>query len=202
MNNPDFEIANTGSHSDKTKLNPLNEDIYTDRLRLKPIGADSAEDLWRLFQDDDIAKWYGGKWTMEKAEVEAAKMGEAWNKPGGVHKWIAYDKSTNEIIGRGGLSIVHMEGKDEVEIGWAVRQKFQGQGYASEIGRAGLDLAFSELDTDHVIAFTEPHNERSRDVMERLDFTYVKEMDHEGERFVLYRLTKENYGKITSNSQN
>jgi putative restriction endonuclease len=43
-----------------------------------------------------------------------------------------------------------------------------GRGYATEIGRFGLDHAFSVLGVEEVVSFTEVHNLRSRAVMERL----------------------------------
>lgn len=183
-------------------MNSLAKFRYTDRLQLEPIDEHSTEDLWQLFQDEDVAKWYGGKWTKETAHREASKIGDAWAKPNGVHKWIAYDRSTNELIGRGGLSRVNIEGNDEIEIGWAVKGQFQGKGYAREIGRAGLDLAFDELSADHVIAFTEPHNLRSRAVMERLGFEYIKDFDKDGEHFVLYKLTRSEYKKRLKKASN
>lgn len=42
------------------------------------------------------------------------------------------------------------------------------EAYATEIGRAGLALAFDELGADEVVAFTEVHNRASRAVMVRL----------------------------------
>lgn len=166
---------------------------YTDRLELKPINEDLADGLWELFQDEGVAYWYGGKWSKKKAQIEATKMGDVWGKPNGVHKWLAFDKTSHELIGRGGLSVVDFEGNKEVEIGWAIRQKYWGKGYATEIGKAGLDLAFNELGVDHVIAYTEPHNTNSQAVMERLGFHYVKKAIYNDELFVLYILTKDEY---------
>jgi hypothetical protein len=40
---------------------------FTARLRLEPIGAGHAEDLYRLFQDPAVAEWYG-VWTREMAQ--------------------------------------------------------------------------------------------------------------------------------------
>ncbi len=73
-------------------------------------------------------------------------------------------------------------------MGWVLHRRFWGQGYATEIGRAGLDLAFGELGAREVVAFTEPHNHRSRAVMERLGFRLRGDIVLDGERFVLYAL--------------
>ena len=66
--------------------------------------------------------------------------------------------------------------RDRLELGWTVRSERWGQGYATEIGRAGLDYAFGELGAEAVVAFTERHNRRSRAVMERLGMRLVGQL--------------------------
>ncbi|MGH2818882.1 MAG: GNAT family N-acetyltransferase, partial [Actinomycetota bacterium] len=136
----------------------------TDRLRLEPIGPRHARDLWRLHQDDAVAEWYDGKWTTEHAECRAIEMGAAWESDA-VNKWMAYDRETFDLIGRGGLSRKIVEGREHLEVGWAVRGGLWDRGYGTEIDRAGLAFAFNDLGADEVIAFTEVHNARSRAVM-------------------------------------
>jgi [ribosomal protein S5]-alanine N-acetyltransferase len=162
----------------------------TARLRLEPIGAAHAEDMWRLFQDPSVAAWYGA-WTLEMAQREAASITRAWATDG-VHKWMAYDRSTGALVGRGGLSRAHVAGKDRLEIGWALRREFWGRGYATEIGRAGLAFAFDELAAEEVVSYTESRNARSRAVMERLGFEYAQDivLDGVGEPFALYVLAR------------
>src|SRR4029453_3980113 len=65
---------------------------------------------------------------------------------------------------------------DRLEVGWTVRSALWGRGSATEIGQAGLELAFEELGAEAVVAFTERHNRRSRAVMERLGMGYAGEI--------------------------
>ncbi|WP_017573707.1 GNAT family N-acetyltransferase [Nocardiopsis halotolerans] len=161
----------------------------TERLRLDPIGSEHADELWRLHRDPGVARWYGGRWTRGEAWESALHMGHAWEVDG-VHKWIAHDRGSGELVGRGGLSYAVVDCLRRLEIGWAVRERFWGLGYASEIGRAGLTFAFDDLDADEVVSFTEVHNRRSRAVMERLGFHFVREIRHGGEPFALYLLRR------------
>lgn len=160
----------------------------TARLRLEPIRSEHAEDLWRLFQDPAVAAWYG-TWTFAMAQREAARIADAWAADG-VHKWMAYDRVTGALVGRGGLSRAHVAGQDRLEIGWALLRTCWGHGYAAEIGRAGLAFAFDELAADEVVSYTEARNMRSRAVMERLGFQYTTDiiLDDGGEPFALYVL--------------
>ena len=130
----------------------------TARLRLEPIGLHHAGDLYRLHQDSAIAEWYGS-YTEASAEESARRFATGWARDG-VSKWIAYDRSSGELVGRGGLSRVPVDGAERLEVGWAVLGRFWGNGYATEIGRTALSFAFDELGADEVIAFTEPHNAR------------------------------------------
>ena len=72
-----------------------------------------------------------------------------------------------------------------------MRSDLWGRGYATEIGRAGLAFAFDELGATEVVAFTEPHNRRSRVVMERLGMVLVGGIVLDGDPFVLYGLHRD-----------
>ena len=180
----------------------------TARLRLEPVGPARAHDLWRVHADDGVWPWYDGEAPrLEQVERAAAAMGESWLHHG-VHKWMAYDRLTGEVVGRGGLSRTPVD--DDwgqihgflpaepwvrtpygvrrpfvahagwVEIGWALRREFWGRGYASEIGRAGLAFAFDVLGVQAVVSCTVRHNTRSRAVMERIGMRYAGEIRSRG----------------------
>jgi [ribosomal protein S5]-alanine N-acetyltransferase len=77
---------------------------FTMRLRLEPAGPANVADLWLVHNDDEVSYWYGnGKPSLEQAERWAKFMGDSWRLHG-VHKWIAYDRVSGEVVGRGGLS--------------------------------------------------------------------------------------------------
>jgi RimJ/RimL family protein N-acetyltransferase len=180
----------------------------TRRLLLQPAGPANARDLWLVHNDDGVWPWYDSeKPGIEQARQQAAFMGESWNFHG-VHKWIAYDRVSGEVTGRGGLSrtpvdddwgqlyaflppdpwvrVAHEAVRpfpahaNWLEIGWALRRRFWGQGYASEIGRAGLEFAFSALGARAVVSCTVRHNARSRAVMERIGMRYAGEIRSRG----------------------
>lgn len=160
----------------------------TDRLRLEPIGAGDADLLWQLHQDEGIARWFDGTWTEEQARNRALWCDNGWEVDG-VHKWMAHDRARNELVGRGGLSRTKVDGKEQLEVGWALRSQVWGSGYATEIGRASLDFAFAELGAAEVVAFTEPHNTRSRAVMDRIGMRYSHDIVFHDRPMVLYTKT-------------
>lgn len=170
-------------------MNFLPRTRFTERLRLEPIGPQHAGDLWRLHQDEAVAAWHAGRWTAQMAEQRAADYGRAWQADG-VSRWLAYDRGTGEMVGRGGLSRRILSGRRRLEVGWTVRADLWGRGYATEIGHAGLAFAWDELGAAEVVAFTEAHNRRSRAVMQRLAMSYAGPLDYDGDPFVLYVITR------------
>lgn len=177
---------------------------FTPRLRLEPIGAANAHDLWLVLNDNEVSYWYDNdKPTPQEAQRRAESMGDSWRLHG-VHKWIAYDRDSGEVVGRGGLSRTPLDedwGRiyqflpsadwvriayenprpfvahaNWLEIGWALRHQFWGRGYASEIGRAGLAFAFDVLGVHAVVSCTDRPNVRSRAVMERIGMAYAGEL--------------------------
>jgi ribosomal-protein-alanine N-acetyltransferase len=169
----------------------------TARLRLEPIQPRHADDLWSLHQDPGVGEWYDGAWTRGMIDRYVARSADAWAVDG-VHKWMAYDATSGELVGRGGLSRAFVDGARRLEVGWIVRSPMWGQGYATEIGRAALAMAFEELGADEVVAFTEPHNRRSRAVMERLGMSGARAIVHDGAPFVLYTIASRERGTLDS----
>jgi RimJ/RimL family protein N-acetyltransferase len=151
----------------------------TARLRLEPISPALVHDLWSLHQDPGIAAWNDGPWSHGQADGFAAGTARCWQRHG-IGKWIAHDRRSGVLVGRGGPSITGVLGGRHAEIGWAVRRRFWGHGYATEIGAAALDLIDHVLGVDEVIAFTEVHNHRSRAVVERLGMSYRGEIRRPG----------------------
>lgn len=179
--------------------------ILTERLRLEPIAANHAHDLWVIHNDKQVAPWYDGwKPTPDEALARAKAMAEAWQHLG-VHKWMAYHRVTSELVGRGGASPTpadHDWGRvndllpqepwvretragprgalihaNWVEIGWALRRQCWGHGYATEIGRAALAYSFDELGMRAIVSCTAHDNHTSRAVMERIGMMYAATLE-------------------------
>lgn len=151
----------------------------TERLRLEPIRASDGGSLFELHQDPGIAAWYGGRWSRRQADQFAVDSAERWHRDG-AGKWLAYRRTDGRLVGRGGLSCVDLLGAPRLEVGWALRQDLWGQGFATEMGRAALDLAFHDLGAAEVVAFTEVHNVGSRRVMERLGMSFWRVVHRPG----------------------
>ena len=87
-----------------------------------------------------------------------------------VQYWPIFELTSNELIGCCGLR-PYKEGK--YEIGFHLRPKFWGQGYAIEAAQAVINYAFSVLKIEGLFAGHNPNNTASSKVLHRLGFQYI-----------------------------
>ena len=112
------------------------------------------------------------------------------------------EKQSQEFIGWCGLWRLKESG--EIEVGYALKPKFQGRGFATEAAEVFLRYGFGELLFEKIVAVTRPENERSRRVMERLGMEYDGIGKFYGLDLAHYSITKNDYfrNRQTSSSAN
>lgn len=84
---------------------------------------------------------------------------------------------------------------DEVEVAYALMPAFWGRGLATEIAGALLKVAFQQLALAQLVTFTITTNQASQRVMEKVGFTFERELVHgaRGSPHVLYRIMRDAY---------
>ncbi len=90
--------------------------------------------------------------------------------------WAAVEKSSGEFLGWFHLRPAPGHPNDEPELGYRLRARAWGRGYATEGARALLGEAFGPLGLDRVVAVARAENTASLNVLRKLGF------HHEGER--------------------
>jgi [ribosomal protein S5]-alanine N-acetyltransferase len=119
---------------------------------------------------------------------------EHW-KLHGFGLWVFRERVDGEFVfvGYGGIKHAVVEGRDEIELAYAIRSDYWGHGFATEISIAVLKRAFNVTRMDRIVAFTLPHNRASRAVMEKCGFTHQRDIIHAGLPHVLYILEARNF---------
>jgi ribosomal-protein-alanine N-acetyltransferase len=165
------------------------ERLETDRMVCERIQLDQAAEHLRLLLDPRVSATL---WPRRELPSEAdvldgllAKV-EHWERHG-FGMWLLRDRETGEMIGRGGLQYTYTAGLNDVEAGWAVVPERWGQGFATELAQASVEVAFEQLDLLEIVAFALPTNIASRRVMEKAGFLFERDIVHAGLPHVLYR---------------
>ena len=84
----------------------------------------------------------------------------------------------------GDLSFKGFNADGSVEIGYGIKEKHQGQGYATEAVNAAVMWAFEQPGVTRVEAETEPDNSASQRVLEKCGFVPSGISGEEGPRFI------------------
>jgi RimJ/RimL family protein N-acetyltransferase len=161
-------------------------------LDLRPVTADDGAALHVLLSDPDVAAWLRpkgvtGPFSPEECETWVARDVAHWAAHG-MGAWLAWDAET--CAGRCALRYTLVEGRAEIEAGWAVTSRYWGRGVGTAMGRHALTAA-AERGIINVVSFTRTDNQASRRVMEKLGLVYEREFEHAGYPHALYRTIRE-----------
>jgi ribosomal-protein-alanine N-acetyltransferase len=160
--------------------------VETARLIGRLPALESLDEFTALMSDPRVAATLGGARTPDQYESWLRRDIAHWQTHD-FGPWHAFERSTDQLVGRIGARVSLVEGVMEVELAWAVHADHWGQGYAAELAAAARDLAFSR-GLSSVVAFTLPDNTASRRVMEKLGMTYERDITHADLPHVLYRV--------------
>lgn len=145
-------------------------------LKTKRIGfsewkqddIDLAEQLWG---DLEVTRFIcaSGQFSANDIAIRLSKEIDN-NAKHHVQYWPIFELNSNELIGCCGLR-PYNEGK--YELGFHLRSKFWGQGYAVESANAVIDYAFKVLRAKGLFAGHNPNNVASQKVLAKLGFSYI-----------------------------
>lgn len=158
----------------------------TERLCLREMTTADAEHAYLLNSDPEVVRHTGDG---PFASPEAARTFLAAYPDYRIHgfgRW-AVVRSTDEAwLGWCGLKR-HPNG--DVDLGYRLMRRYWGQGYATEAGRACLDLGFDRFGLDLIIGRVARENTASIRVLEKLGMRYWKTdvCEHDPEALI-YRI--------------
>lgn len=160
----------------------------TARLRCTRISAADYDRMCRLESDERAqAALFGARSPQETAERLERALAQ-W-RDDGFGTWIAATHD-GDFAGTGLLFRSLVEGETGIELGYAFLPDFWGRGFAVEMSRALLEIAFVALDLPYVLAVTARDHVRSRRVMEKLGMTFRRELQHRGVDCVVYAIER------------
>ena len=163
--------------------------VETKRLTGRRIQSGDFDLLCQLLQNPQVAATLGGVRSDEEVREFLAGHLAHWERLG-FGRWMWHSKTDGRFVGRAGLYTQNVDGRDEVEVGYALLPEFWGQGLATEMARLSIDIGFSQLGLPEIISFTMPTNLASRRVMEKCGLVFERVLDWKNVPHVLYRVKR------------
>lgn len=167
--------------------------LDTARLFLRCFSMEDAEKVWRMSEEEGIRRWMPDQVYRDGAQAEGVirflREQYAHEPDPRVAPYVlgVSLKERHELIGHAGLSPT----PEGVEIGYAIEEKHQGNGYAAEAARAISDWAVQELGIPFILGIVASENNASCRVLEKAGYDFLEEKEkHAFGRFALCRIYK------------
>lgn len=153
--------------------------LETERLRLHHLRPTDVESLLDLWTDPETTEHLGG--PRERAKLEPLFAEELQDPFAEEYDlWPVEEIETGAVVGHCGLLDKEVEGREEVEINYIFHKNAWGKGYATEIGKALVEYAFTKKALPRLIALIKPDNQASARVAEKIGMHLEKEVIRPG----------------------
>jgi RimJ/RimL family protein N-acetyltransferase len=123
-----------------------------------------------MHADPAVMMDQGGPFDRAASDAKFDRCRDAWQADG-ISRWVIAD-GEDRFLGYAGVTKRsdpdHPLGT-HFEIGWRLRRSAWGKGYATESARYALSHAWGILDVAEIVSYTDTQNQRSQNVMRRLD---------------------------------
>ncbi len=166
-------------------------ELETERLVLRMFRESDTDAYAEMLADPEVMRFLDGKpLSRQEAWRNMAMLIGHWHLRG-YGFWAVEEKSGGELVGRVGCW--RPEGWPGFEVGWALRRRFWGRGYATEAARASVEYAFESLGQTRVLSLIAPDNVNSIRVAERLGERPRGEWEVFGMKVIIYGVGREEW---------
>jgi RimJ/RimL family protein N-acetyltransferase len=141
-------------------------ELITQRTRLRRPGPDDAEAIFQRYASSPEVTQYMSFPThrgIEETRAFLARANESWNR-GTAFPYLIERRADALLLGATGL---HIEAAHRYMTGYVLARDAWGQGYATEVLTAMLELAFSRPEVCRVYALCDVEHVASARVMEK-----------------------------------
>lgn len=161
--------------------------ISTDRLTIRPVVESDRPWYVGLFMDPDFMIYTAtGPLDPEAATARFDHM-LAFSGELGFAKRVIIDPSTGASLGYVGVDEFQFRGETRLEFGYRLVREARGMGYATEAAGVVLEVARREWHGE-LLAFIDPANGASRNVLAKSGFQFVERTLVEGRVTEVHRL--------------
>lgn len=143
----------------------------TDRLRLRLLTQQDTRDIYEIFSDRQVMKYYDLSpfESLERAKEQIDLFTNGFEQRT-MLRWGIELKDGGKLIGTCGFFAFN-EDALKAELGYELNSSYHGKGLMSEALDAVLGFIFRESGINRVEAFVEPQNTASQKLLGKLGFT-------------------------------
>ncbi|MFN8374185.1 MAG: GNAT family N-acetyltransferase [Anaerolineae bacterium] len=162
----------------------------TERLVVRQLEADDLDALYAICGDAELMRYSGNGEPLSREDTRRwINVSRTNYQVKGYGCSAVIDKTSGEFIGYCGL--VYAPGSTQVELIYALKKAYWGQGYATEVAGAMLEYGFAEYGLKNIAASIDPANAASIRVVQKLGMKFLRNtVDEDGLPVVWYRIDR------------
>ena len=152
--------------------------IRTSSLLLRPFEAEDCAKVFAMSRESAMREWIPDQVYRDEAEARRVldHLIAQYQNPAPAQRPFVLGisvKDTGDLIGHVGLS----PAEGEVEIGYAIEEKSQGRGYATQAVAAMAEWGLARLGLSRILGIVSADNGASCRVLEKAGFHLVREAE-------------------------
>lgn len=166
--------------------------VVTPRLVLRTWTLDDLPAAHTIYSHPEAMRWSPAGPSPSSEATRAILEGHfASYAQHGIGKWAVALRASGEIIGDCGVVMVPVHDlTPEPELGYRLLPEFQGQGYATEAGKAALAHCLTLVGLPRVLGIVEPANAASVRVLLKLGMTFQGQTLWHGKTVEIYAIDR------------
>jgi [ribosomal protein S5]-alanine N-acetyltransferase len=169
--------------------------LETDRLLFRTHEAQDEADFIAMHTDPEVRRYMGGQaWPLEKARTRFRD--EYLGRPAKIFGlWATILKEEAKYIGACGIRAGKVPA--ETNLGYILARPYWRRGIASEAAQAFIEIAFSRVGSERLLADVEKGNDASEHILRKFGFKYVsqEEIPGRGRILLFYELLRAEWEK-------
>lgn len=162
--------------------------LETDRCVIRELCLDDLDALFELYGDGEIDKYTDPLYPYEEEKEFQRAYIENMYRYFGYGMWLVFSKETGALIGRAGLEHREYHEEIELELGYIIGTRYQGQGLATEICEAILNYAKENTGFERINTLIEDGNVPSEKLTKKLGFVHAEDFELDGK--IMHRYIK------------
>ena len=169
--------------------------LETERMHLRLTEMSDIKNMFELDSDSKVMKYINGGVPRTLHEIQSnfeKYKDRILDREKDFGCWMADLKETGENIGWFILKPIGDQ-IPGIEVGYRLKQRFWGKGYATEGSKEMLKHGFDDLKLDNIVAIVEPEHKASRHVLEKSGLKYMKMVDYNEKKICYYKITENEY---------
>lgn len=160
--------------------------LETPRLTIRELSEDDLDEVAAMLMDPEVMRFWPRPYTSAESFAWIGRQRQRYATHGFGY-WLAVEKATGQAVGQVGVLPRVLDGVDEVDIGYIIRQSRWREGFASEGAAACRDHVFEALGRPRVLCLVRPENTPSLGVARKIGFkTDGRLLMHAGFRHLVF----------------